>query len=127
MPIDCMISLQAYIYLTFDDTVRTKHLGSATQLTIQFMIYGSLYVTLCFVLCHFNYLLLYVEFSVLCTMMHILNGANHKVEARWRTNEERKTRVYVFLFIRRDVSFYTFEIDAAGNYHSQKVNRRLSV
>ena len=55
--------------------------------------YGSLYVTLCFVLCPFNFLLLYVEFSVLCTMLHVLNGAIHEVEPRWRTIEERKTRV----------------------------------
>ena len=39
---------------------------------------------------------LYVEFSVLCTMLHISNGAIHEVEPRWRTNEERRTRVYVF-------------------------------
>ena len=55
--------------------------------------YGSLYVTLCFVLCPFISLLLYAEFSVLCTTLHILNGAIHEVEPRWRTNEERKTRV----------------------------------
>ena len=36
---------------------------------------------------------LYVEFSVLCTMLHISNGAIHEVEPRWRTNEERRTRV----------------------------------
>ena len=55
--------------------------------------YGCLYVTLCFVFRRFNYLLLYVKFSVLCTMLLILNDAIHEVEPRWRTNEERKTRV----------------------------------
>ena len=53
-------------------------------------------MTLCFVLRRFKYLLLYVEFSALRTMLHILNGAIHEVEPRWRTNEERKMRVYVF-------------------------------
>ena len=48
--------------------------------------YGSLYVTLCFVL--LISALLYVEFPVLCTMLHILNGAIHEIEPRWRTNEE---------------------------------------
>ena len=43
---------------------------------------------LCFVL--LISLLLYVEFSVLCTILHILNGAIHEVEPRWRTNEEKK-------------------------------------
>ena len=46
-------------------------------------------MTLRFVLCRFNFLLLYVEFSVLCTMLHILNGAIHEVEPRWRRNEKK--------------------------------------
>ena len=46
---------------------------------------------LCYVL--FNFLLLYVEFSVLSTMLHVLNYAIHEVAPRWRTIEERKTRV----------------------------------
>ena len=50
-------------------------------------------MTLCFVLCPFNYLLLNVEFSVLCTMLHMLNGVIYEVEPRWRTNEKRKTKV----------------------------------
>ena len=57
------------------------------------VIYGSLYVTLCFVLCPFDFGILTIEFSVLCTMVHILNGALHEVEPRRKTNEERKTRV----------------------------------
>ena len=36
---------------------------------------------------------LYVEFSVLCTMLHILDSTIHEVEPKWRTNEERRTRV----------------------------------
>ena len=47
-------------------------------------------MTLCFVLCRFDFLLLYVEFSVLWIMLHILNGAMHETEPRWRSNEERK-------------------------------------
>ena len=58
-----------------------------------FLVYGSLYVTLCFVLCPFDFGVLTIEFSVLCTMLHILNVALYEVEPRWRTNEERKTRV----------------------------------
>ena len=50
-------------------------------------------MTLCFVLWRFNFLLLYVVFSVVCTILHILNGAIHEIEPIWRTNEERKTRV----------------------------------
>ena len=45
----------------------------------------------CFVLCPFDFGVLAIEFSVLCTMLHILNGAIHEAEPRWRTNEERKT------------------------------------
>ena len=55
------------------------------------VIYGSLYVTLCFVLCPFDFDVLTIEFSVLCTMLHISNGALHEIEPRWRTNEERTT------------------------------------
>ena len=53
-------------------------------------------MTLCFVLCPFDFGVLTIHFcmlSSLCTMLHILNGAIHEVEPRWRTNEERKTRV----------------------------------
>ena len=50
-------------------------------------------MTLGFVLCPFDFGVLTIEFSVLCTMLHILNVALHEVEPRWRTNEERKTRV----------------------------------
>ena len=41
-------------------------------------------------------------------MLHILNGAIHEVEPRLRTTEERKTRVLVFQFIRRNVSFLIY-------------------
>ena len=50
-------------------------------------------MTLCFVLCRFDFDVLTIEFSVLCTMLHILNGAIHEVEPKWRRNEERKARV----------------------------------
>ena len=33
--------------------------------------YGSLYVTLCFVLCHFDFVVLTIHFCILCTMLHI--------------------------------------------------------
>ena len=39
---------------------------------------------------------LYVEFSVLCTMLHILNGAIHEVEPRWRTNGGKKREYKYF-------------------------------
>ena len=55
--------------------------------------YGSLYVTLCFVLCPFDFGVLTIYFCVLCIMLHILNGTIHEVEPRWRSNEERKARV----------------------------------
>ena len=86
-------------------------------------------MTLCFVLCPFDFGVLTIEFSVLCTMLHILNGALHMVEQRWRTNEERKTRREYKYFNSSVVMlvFYIFEIDTTGNYHSQKVYRRLSV
>ena len=47
-------------------------------------------MTLCFVLCPFDFRFLYVEFSVLCTMLHISNGAIHEVEPRWRTKRGKK-------------------------------------
>ena len=50
-------------------------------------------MTLCFELCPFDFGVLSIYFCILCTMMHILNGAIHEVEPRWRTIEERKTRV----------------------------------
>ena len=50
-------------------------------------------MTLCFALCRFDFDVLYVEFSVLRIMFHILNGAIHEVEPRWRRNEDRKARV----------------------------------
>ena len=62
-------------------------------LRLKLQIYGSLYVTLCFELCPFDFGVLTIEFSVLCTMLYILNGALHVVEQRWKTNEERKARV----------------------------------
>ena len=47
--------------------------------------YGSLYVTLCFVLCRFDFDVLTFYF---CILLHILNGVIHEVEPRWRRNEE---------------------------------------
>ena len=55
--------------------------------------YGSIYVTLSFVLCPFDFGVLTIYFCILCTMLHIFNGAIYEVEPRWRTNKERKTRV----------------------------------
>ena len=55
--------------------------------------YGSLYVTLCFVLCRFDFDVLTFYFCILCIMLHILNGVNHEVEPRWRRNEEGKAKV----------------------------------
>ena len=53
-------------------------------------------MTLCFVLCPFDFGVLTIYFCVLCIMLHILNGTIYEVEPRWRTNEERKTNVQVF-------------------------------
>ena len=50
-------------------------------------------MTLCFVLCPFDFGVLTIYFRVLCIMLHILNGTIHEVEPRWRSNEERKARV----------------------------------
>ena len=55
-------------------------------------------MTLYFVLCPFDFGVLTINccmlsFLFLCTMLHILNGAIHEVEPRWRANEEKKTRV----------------------------------
>ena len=59
--------------------------------------YGSLYVTLCFVLCRFELCVLTFYsrilsflFCVLCLMLFILNGAIHEVETRYRRKDERK-------------------------------------
>ena len=54
-------------------------------------------MTLCFVLCPFDFGVLTIYFCMLSSLfvynVAILNGAIHEVEPRWRTNEERKTRV----------------------------------
>ena len=63
-------------------------------------IYGSLYVTLCFVICRFDFGVLTFYFRilsfllcVLCTMLFILNGAIHEVETRYRRKDGRKTKL----------------------------------
>ena len=85
-------------------------------------------MTLCFVLCPFDFGVLTISFCILCTMMHILKGAIHEVEPRWRTNEERNTEYKYFnSSVLMLVYIYTFEIYAASNYHSQKVYQWLSV
>ena len=60
-------------------------------------LYGSLYVTLCFVLWRFDFgvLIFYFHilsflFCILCTMLFILNGAIHEVETRYRRKYGRK-------------------------------------
>ena len=95
--------------------------------------YGSLYVTLCFVLWRFDFGVLTFDFHilsflfcVLCTMLFILNGAIHEVEIRYRRKDGRKTIckyfnafiVHVML-----VGVFTFEIHAAGNYQKSKIYR----
>ena len=92
--------------------------------------YGSLYVTLCFVLWRFDFCVLTFDFHilsflfcVLCTMLFILNGAIHEVETRYRRKDWRKRScknfnafiVHVML-----VGIFTFEIHAAGNYQKVK-------
>ena len=48
-------------------------------------------MTLCFVLCCFDFDVLTIEFSVLCTMLHILNGAIYNGE---ETRKERRENEY---------------------------------
>ena len=62
--------------------------------------YGSLYVTLCFVLWRFDFGVLTFYFRilsfllcVLCTMLFILIGAMHEVETRYRQKDGRKTKL----------------------------------
>ena len=62
--------------------------------------YGSLYVTLCFVVCRFDFRVLTFYFRilsfllcVLCTLLFILNGAFHEVETRYRRKDGRKTKL----------------------------------
>ena len=62
--------------------------------------YGSLYVTLCFVLCRFDFGVLTFYFRILsfllcvrCTMLFILNGAIHEVETKYRLKDGRKTKL----------------------------------
>ena len=59
--------------------------------------YGSLYVTLCFVLCRFDFGVLTFYFRILSfllcllySMLFILNGAIHEVETRYRQKDVRK-------------------------------------
>ena len=63
-------------------------------------LYGSLYVTLCFVLRRFDFgvLTFYFRilsflFCVLFTMLFTLNGAIHEVETRYRRKDGRKTKL----------------------------------
>ena len=65
--------------------------------------YGSLYVTLCFVLCCFYFGVLTFYFRVLCflfmrsvffyTMLFFSNGTIHEVETRYRRKDGRKTKL----------------------------------
>ena len=89
--------------------------------------YGSLYVTLCFVLCRFDFgvLTFYFRilsflFCVLCPMLFILNGAIHEVETRYRRKDGRKRSCKYFNAFIVHGWYFTFEIHAAGNYHKVK-------
>ena len=57
-------------------------------------------MTLCFVLCRFDFSALAFYFRilsfllcVLCTMLFILNRAIHEVETRYRRKDGRKTKL----------------------------------
>ena len=57
-------------------------------------------MTLCFVILRFDFGVLTFYFRilsfllcVLCTMLFILNGAIHEVEARYRRKDGRKTKL----------------------------------
>ena len=105
-----------------------KSIGSPLLISI---VYGSLYVTLCFVLWRFDFgvLIFYFHilsflFCILCTMLFILNGAIHEVETRYRRKDGRKRSCkYSNAFIVHGMLVgggVTFEIHAAGNYHKVK-------
>ena len=60
-------------------------------------------MTLCFVICRFDFGVLTFYFRilsflvcVLCTMLFILNGAIHEVETSYRRKDGRKTKLLVF-------------------------------
>ena len=70
-----------------------RHLSAPSN----FGSYGSLYVTLCFVLWRFDFRVLTFYFHilsflfcVLCTMLFILNGAIHEVKTGYRRKDGRK-------------------------------------
>ena len=60
-----------------------------------------------------------IHMYVLCLMLYlILNNTIHGVEPRWR--EKRDKRQGCKYFNASCVTFFTFEIDAAGKYRSPK-------
>ena len=92
--------------------------------------YGSLYVTLCFVICRFDFRVLTSYFRilsfllcVLCTMLFILNGAIHRQrqDIDEKTGEKRSCKYFnEFIVPVMYVGYLKFEIHAAGNYHKVK-------
>ena len=76
----------------------TATLREGKLYAIRYMhIYGSLYVTLCFVLCRFDFgvLTFYFRilsflFCVLCSMLFFLNGAVHEADTIYRRKDGRK-------------------------------------
>ena len=87
-------------------------------------------MTLCFVICRFDFGVLTFYFRilsfllcVLCTMLFILKGAIHEVETRYRRKDRRKRSCKYFneFFVHvMLVGYLKFEIHAASNYHKVK-------
>ena len=84
--------------LTLNFTLTQIFSGGKARINLH--TYGSLYVTLCFVLRRFDFgvLTFYFRilsflFCVLFTMLFTLNGAIYEVETRYRRKDGRKTKL----------------------------------
>ena len=83
-------------------------------------------MTLCFVLCPFDFDVLSIHFCVLCSLF-VYNVAhfkrrNSRGRAKMEDNRGKKDESISIIY----VNFYIFEIDAGGSHHSPKVYRMLS-
>ena len=79
-------------------------------------------MTLCFVVLISVFLLLYVEFSVFVYNAAHFKRRNSRGRAKMEKKRGKKGESVSILMhpSKCEFFFYIFEIDAAGNYHSQK-------
>ena len=88
-------------------------------------------MTLCFVLCPFDFGVLSIHFCMLCSLfvynVEHFKRRNLRGRAKMENNQGKKDESISINSSVVMLVFYIFEIDAGGNYHSQKVYRRLSV